>query len=341
MADSGSPSSSEDKFIAHVSAPSVTVQTEQLGPPGIKQFLTILAVMPNEQRRDEDRLHDRTERQFKVLGQLSKNPPATGDVKGDFGAQDGGSYLTLPDNAELIRVQTSQGTFEIKKNSSGEKSLIEFKCTARSHLEARRKFQTAVLPFLDHLSYMADCPVVIATLRIEDPKNYRVSIEYVSPYRKTTVNPGTAAIHMELQPVYAMYREAKNSYSDFYKFLCYYKILEGLLGKLRGELFSRAHAESIDLGRPKEVVPVCPEIPETYKPYVGKSIKAFFDTVLTPKFRNAVAHFVTDDGSILNMSSPEHIDRFAEVRYVSEICVRTAIGSYESMLNTLHGKRGA
>jgi methylamine utilization protein MauJ len=44
----------------------------------------------------------------------------------------------------------------------------------------------------------------------------------------------------EMKPVYAMYREAKNTDSDFYKFLCCYKIMEGLLGKMLANAFARA-----------------------------------------------------------------------------------------------------
>jgi len=44
----------------------------------------------------------------------------------------------------------------------------------------------------------------------------------------------------EMKPVYAMYREGKNSNSCFYGFLCYYKIMEGLLGGMRANAFARA-----------------------------------------------------------------------------------------------------
>ncbi len=317
--------------------PLTKIPVDSLGPSGVKGEIHILAIMANEQRIDEDRLQDKTERQFKVFGQLSKNPPATGDIKGDFSEEDGGSYLVLPDHAVMGRVRCDEGAFEIKKNSLGEKSLIDFECMANSPAAATRKFQAAVLPFLDYLSYITDCPVVVAMLRVEDPKNGRVAIEYISPYRKTTVNPHIANLFLEMGPVYAMYREAKNSHSDFYKFLCYYKILEGLLGTLRANVFSHARAVHIDLGRPKETVPSSPDIPAAYRAHIGKPIKTFFDGVLTPKFRNAVAHFITDDGGVLNMSSPDHIGNYAEVLYILELCVRAVIQSHEALLSKLHG----
>jgi hypothetical protein len=135
-----------------------------------------------------------------------------------------------------------------------------------------------------------------------------------------------------MAPVYAMYREAKNSFSDFYKFLCCYKILEGLLGTLRARVFVYARDRNIELERPKEKVPDLPEISPRFQTYVGKSIKAFFDEVLTPQFRNAAAHFVTDDGEILNMSSPDHIGSYAEILFVTESCVRTTIEVHEKLL---------
>lgn len=322
-------------------APSIEIPSDNLGLPGTKGQLHVLGILRNGQRRDEDRLYDQTERPFKVFGQLSKNPPSTGNIKGDFNAEDGNSYLALPDHAVFSRVRCADGVFEIKKNSAGEKSIVEFDCVATNPVNAKRKFQTSVLPFLDYLSFLANCPVVVGMLRVEDPKNDRTFIEYVSPYRKTMVNPHVANLFLELAPVYAMYREAKNSCSDFYKFLCYYKILEGLLGALRANVFSRARASHIDLPRPKETVPPYSEIPDKYKTHIGKPIKAFFDGVLTPKFRNAVAHFITDDGAVLNMSSPEHIDNYGELLYVLELCVRMVVESHEKLLRRLNVGHGA
>ena len=231
--------------------------------------------------------------------------------------------------------------FEIKKNNNGEMSLVQFECTATSTTDARMKFQSVVLPFLDYLSYLANCPVVVAMLRVKDLKNDSTTYRYVSPYRKATVNPYTNILFSELAPVYAMYREAKNSNSDFYEFLCYYKIVEGLLGTLRANVFSRARGAGITLKRTKEVLPDSEHLPNRYRAHVGKPIKAFFDEVMTPQFRNAVAHFATGDGTILNMSAPEHIDNYAEILFVCELCVRTVIQSHETLLKGFQSKDGA
>jgi len=321
-------------------SPSTNIPVESLGPAGIKGELHVLALMENEQRQDHDRLCDKSERSFKVAILLSKASAAVESIKGDFGPEDGGSYLLLPEEAILLRVRCAEGMFEFNKNSQGENSMVQFECTATAPSEARNKFQMVVLPFIDYLSYLANCPVVVATMRIEDLKNDRTTIEYISPYRKATVNPHISTFPIEMGPVYSMYREAKNSNSDFYKFLCYYKILEGLLGTLRANIFMRARDKGITLERTRESVPDSMHIPDRYRVHVGKPVKGFFDEVMTPQFRNAVAHFVTDDGAILNMSAPEHIDNFSEILFVCELCVRTVIQSHETLIKGLQSKDG-
>lgn len=126
-----------------------------------------------------------------------------------------------------------------------------------------------------------------------------------------------------------MYREAKNSHSDFYKFLCYQKIMDGLLGFLRSAVNQRARKLSIELQQRRDLVPDDPEIASTYLSHVGTPIKKFFDEVMTPQFRNAIAHFITKDGSILNLSAPATMLKHAEIMYVAELCVRELIESHQ------------
>ncbi len=317
--------------------PTASIPYEKLGPPGIHGELHILAILEKESRNEKDRLNDTSLRKFNITARLAKTPPVAEDIKGDFTPEDGGSFLlTLPESQNM-RVRCPYGVFEFKKNSKGEHSQIEFECETTTTAEAKRMFLNATLPFIDFIAYRANCPIHIATIKINDPKNDRQTIEYISPYRKVIVNPHSSNLLPELEPVFALYREAKNSHSDFYKFLCYHKLLEGLLGTMRSNLFKRAKDSGIKLTRKRDVIPNASDLEGKFKEYVGKPIKEFFDNILTPRFRNAVAHFITDDGAILNMSSPEHIDRYAEVLYITELSVRAVIDNYEAMVKELYG----
>jgi hypothetical protein len=169
-----------------------------------------------------------------------------------------------------------------------------------------------------------------------DTKHEITTVEYIGPHRQTVVHPHRAEFPIEMIPVYAMFREAKNANSEFYRFLCYYKILEGLLKKMKIDVIEMAKSSGVVLKHQKLIVPNHPEIHNKFHRYIGRSVNTFFDKVLTNEFRNAVAHFVLDNGSILNMSDPEHTDAYAALMLICELCVRRAIANHELLLNQIH-----
>lgn len=307
----------------------IELPADALGPAGIRGDLVVVADMENETRRDSERLNDVKRRPFKVAARLGKTALLTDGVKGDFGVEDGASYLVLPDQAVASRVRFSGGMMEFKKNASGEHSLLEFECESTTLNNAKTAFLEFALPFLDHRAYVANCPIFVQSIRVEDIDNQVQSIDYVSPYRASLIDQHIIEVPKDLAPVFAMYREAKNSHSDFYKFLCYHKMIDGLLGALRANLNTRARKLKIELQRERELVPDDPEIAQIFRKHIGTPIKSFYDNVLTPQFRNAIAHFITKDGGILNLSSPSTILSHAEIMYVSELCVRRLIESHQ------------
>lgn len=318
--------------------PSITLSLEQFGPAGVRHELHVLAMRADESRTDEERLHDTSVRKFKIAGRLGKiqNAPVSEGVKGDFTSKDGSSYFQSAQGARLTTLNSPEGEFKFGSNEQGELSIVEFECLARSPMEARHTFLLGALPFLDAITFSANSPSFVQTVRVEDVDNLRTPIEYVSPYRPAQVNAHTSQIFPEMRAVYAMYREAKNSNSDFYKFLCYHKLLEGMFGSLRSNLFQTAKSKNLVLKKKRDIIPHDSEISNEYRMFAGKPIKEFFDNVLTPKFRNAVAHFTTDDGDVLNMSAPLHIDSYSGVLYITELCVRQTIENFNGMLHELH-----
>jgi 2-hydroxychromene-2-carboxylate isomerase len=132
-----------------------------------------------------------------------------------------------------------------------------------------------------------------------------------------------------------MYREAKNSESDFYRFLCCYKLMEGLLGKMRADVVARAKAAGVSVQKERNVVPNDEHLAAELRAYVGTSMKAFFDQVLTARFRNAVAHFVTDDGIVLQMSSAAGLSAYASLALITDLCARELVASHERLLAQL------
>lgn len=212
---------------------------------------------------------------------------------------------------------------------------MEFECRARGIAEARQKFYAAVTAFIDHAAYATHSPVFIASLRIEDMKNSITTLVYTSPFRKQMLGSADL-LFLEMAPIYALYREALNSQSDPYKFLCYYKILEGLLGSLRKNLVKEIKSRNLQIQLPRQLVPNAPDLPPEIACYVGKAVQRFFDKLLTPRFRNAVAHFNTAQGGVLHVSAPDQIDEYAKIILLCELCVRKVVSDHEALLRAVH-----
>lgn len=315
--------------------PKMEFPTEKLGPSGIPSQLHVLALFPDEIRTDEDRLNDKSQRTFKIVATLAKAPSTNESIHGNITREDGASYIMAPPDAERIQLSGSKGSFQMMKNQAGELSFVECECIADSVFTARCLFQQAVLPVIDHLSYLNNCPILIDKISFSDPKNRCQIIDFTGIYHKVAISKTVTVLREEMRPIYSLYREAKNSFSDFYRFLCYYRILEGLLNSLRADYVLAAKAAGIDIKIQRQFVPDHPELQDHLREHVGKPLKAFFDNVLTPEFRNAVAHFATTDHGVLNMSDPIHLAKYAGMIHISELCARVAIADHEALLSNL------
>lgn len=332
MSDPNAP-----KLISTSKTSSISINPEDLGPPASRTILSIVPQFENRLTSNEQILADRTPRQFVVAARLSKTPSTTGEenqIKGDFDREDGASYLVAPPGRSAIRVETLTGNFDFKTNRAQELSMIEFKCTASTHLDARTTFMATVYPALDHLSYSYNVPLFVTVIRVFDATHQAAHIGVTSPYRRHMTGDSLNELFLEMRPIYAMYREAKNSTSDFYRFLCLYKIMEGLLGSMRSAASKTARKAGVTLGNQRLCVPDDVVAPSDLSSHVGKPIKEFFDQVLTKRFRHAVAHLQTK-GRILDVSAPAELEQFAGLALVTDLCTRELIAEHERILGQL------
>ena len=315
---------------------STQIEGSKLGVPGVPGVLIVVPRFLGDPRTEASRMHDNSVRKFKVSALLSKLKPL-GDthINGDFTEKDGASYLSLPVGAVGLKVVTLSGQFEVKINEVNEWSLIEITVNTISVQMARKLFLEAISPFIDSISYRANCPIWISRIRFEDEKNSVTTIEYIAPYPQSIINDHGRKVYQHLHPIYALYREAKNADSYFYRVLCYYKIMEGLLNKLRSDVHRSAKKHKIILNTFKDLVPYSVEYLPDQAKLVGKPIRTFFDEILRPEYRIAVAHFITENSSALNTSSAVEIGRFSSVILMSDLCARALIDAHERLLEQL------
>lgn len=327
------------KLVASSTIPSISISAEALGTPGARMTLHIVPQFAQSRKTDAAVLLDATRRAFIVAASLSKAPSIagrTGHIKGDFGEKDGDSYLTIPPSVDQLRIDTPWGRFHIKKNGIGELSLAELECLATTPPEARTMFIDAVYPVLDHLSYAYNVAMFITMIRVFDVTHQSTHVDCVGPYRHQVIANSMSRLFDEMKPAYAMYREGKNADSDFYKFLCFYKIMEGLLGKMRASAFARAKKAGLTPQIERDLVPDNNDLSAEIRAYAGKPIKAFFDEFLTSRFRNAVAHFQTNNG-VLHVSSSAELYAYANLAFVTDLCARVLIATHERLLAQLGG----
>ncbi|MFH1690464.1 MAG: methylamine utilization protein MauJ [Candidatus Eisenbacteria bacterium] len=314
-----------------------SIPIDKLGPPGHEGNLILSFANESDDRTERERMTDSTEREFDVMCVLNRRPDSSRSLQAGIAPSDGDSFLLVPDAVESVFLDTTAGRVTLSKNERGELAGARMKCAATSHSRALDTLNQALAPWLDYYSFKANVPVVIGTLHSIDVKNRTASTSFVSPHKSVVVPEGVGEMSPEIQPIYALYREAKNTSSNFYKFLCYHRILEGIYGggKLRANLMRSARRAGVNIVWPADRVPPTLGTDGLPADFVGRAISDVFNRELTSEYRRNVAHFRAKDGTILNPSSYSWNSKFAQVVRVSEACARTAMESYEKALEEL------
>jgi hypothetical protein len=226
-------------------------------------------------------------------------------------------------------IRTPFALYKLVTNALGEFSGASSRLRANSIGEASSIFLRGIVPFLDHISYIANVPLIIERVQCTDEKNAVQSFAYTTPYMEVAINPHESFLHYEMMPVYALFREAKNAESPIYRFRCYYKILEGIFRHLRPQLYRVAKEKSISLTSMREVIPDESHIRVSYPDIIGRPIQEYFERDLTSDFRDPAAHFILDPNEFLSISDPVVTNKYIDILWPAEICCRTVIAQQE------------
>lgn len=254
-----------------------------------------------------------------------------------FDKETGGSYFLVSDDTVKFKIASATGVVcEAEFNEKNQMAAVSMHCQARTADEARAIFFETVRPWLDYLCFLADVPYHIDQLSIVDEVHHVQTVEVVHEELSKVISAGTVNFNIALAPYLAMYREGKNSSSVIYKFLCYFKMLEGVFGDFQPKLMKAAVAEGIPTDTLSHKVPTPGQFDNCdveQMAYVGKSIQKYKEMYLTKAYRDAVAHFKLDDGTSLNASDFATIDRYANVLPMLENCCRATISNLHTFLS--------
>jgi hypothetical protein len=204
--------------------------------------------------------------------------------------------------------------------------LISDPFYALSRSAAEKVASTSMRSLLSNLSAQLDIPLIIELIEVTEVATNARGISFTAPFPVTAmaVSAEESAEDPELRHTMALYREALNSNTPIYRFLCFYKIIEtsrnrwnrldsnqkAALGPLRkGERIPTRQKVEMDKWL-KAIFHVNRDwddqilqgifIPEV----LGKKINDIFDNQLRP-LRHKVAHGSLDSGEFLLLDESE------------------------------------
>lgn len=299
------------------------INRDVLPPAGFTDYLVILDKFDKDNRLDEDRLEDKKEREFLVKAILSKDIKFTKNI--DLEIDKGSSFLIDNTGAVRIQIDNSFGSINCLKNEFNEIFAFESSIKSTDANTATQIFNKSLYPFVDFISFYSNTPIIISKISCLDLKNNVRIISYSVPYQDIIINPHFGTIYQELMPIFALYREAKNNHSHFYKFLCYYKILEGIFRSIRPARIHKIKKTGKEIFGYEENVPFHKDISDKHSELIGKKIQNVFNDFFTNEFRNVVAHFILKDGRVLNVSEYKTNEEFNNAVLLLELCVRIVI----------------
>lgn len=303
------------------------VTIKKLGYPGSESDLLFLPKFEKDPRTDHDRLYDKRNRKFEIKAVLNKSSVLLHDINFYFDRKEGSSFISVDPKLSYVKIDYKDGSYKLFKNDANELSTIEFECICTSTDQALSIFYEAIMPLLDHLSYSFNVPIFVEKILGNDIINDTVFGMLKVPYPQKVLHQYENRLPNEMKPIFALYREAKNSGSNYYKFLCYYKILEGIYKHVRPQIFKIARKNSTTISTRKELVPEHEEIIESHKKYIGKSIHTVYKNYLRQEFRNAIAHFLSDDEEPFIVSDYRtNIKISSNITFI-EICCRAVISN--------------
>jgi hypothetical protein len=256
--------------------PPVTADVDMLGLPGMQQHLLMRRHYknPNDSRNAGDLGGMRGE--YKVVFTLSRpgfpllperRYSASSNLKGDSHLAIAKPALKFLDGNEFDQIEIEGNTpdghfvFTGYRNDKGFLGKIESETfDADNFSHGALKAHQALAPALSRISLYLDIPVHIYQMDVTELRTGNVRMSITAPFSEV---PASMTPYYgpsdQLRKYASLYREALNSNSPNYQFLCLYKIIEGLRDR-RQRLRTQAAVEAKARGEkppsyPEERIP--------------------------------------------------------------------------------------
>jgi Methylamine utilization protein MauJ len=230
----------------------------------------------------------------------------------------------------VLQAQTEDGYFQLTCLANRRGFLAQVTCEkalANNFVDARMKVTRAFTSSLSNISLHIDTPLVIYQTDVVEVATGNRSMSILAPFQERAI-PGipAKAFSKEFRAYASLYREALNSNTAVFQFLCYFKIMEGIQARRR-RFAMEAKAKGLAASVPVEVVPangaefvpwlttIFPFL-EDWDQYTleftflsmarGKKFNRIIEDYLRP-IRLRIAHAVLDSGE-MTLSADDELD---------------------------------
>jgi len=248
-------------------------------------------------------------------------------------------------DADRIVLQLLGGNYQIIGLADKDGFLGKLVCEldANSNQAAEMEAYGSLAPFLSAWSMNVDIPIHVETIQVTNLATHVSFLRVVTPHFEMNFGGGTQPFFLDEFCQYAsIYREGLNTNSAFYRFLCFYKIIESLIAK-RGREAGARKAAGLDPRRAYERIPekwedILALLKRLYpwrdswdqmaigqilpSEVLGQSVTAIRDRHFRP-LRLGIAHALLDRGEItVILDKMEYIQEVNKWLPLCRICAR-------------------
>ena len=233
---------------------------------------------------------------------------------------------------KVMHIQMPSDNMDIKLYKNDENRLRMISCRIRSidRNDALRKGYNLVARFLSYQTFVYSSSSSIFAMRIEDEFNQATWECKPQPTEPAPLYfPSEVGVSKELDVLFSIYRDAKNTFSPFYRFLCYYKILEAFYE--HRYVFSAADAvikdKNLRISRPKRSITKAMVIKSMLhhrmSEFIGKTYGKYFE-YLRSNERIMVAHVFPSDKTkeIADLNDYDLYSEFVSLGNLTELIAR-------------------
>ncbi|MFX0202352.1 MAG: methylamine utilization protein MauJ [Candidatus Hodarchaeota archaeon] len=239
-----------------------------------------------------------------------------------------------------IDEMSRQVTVRFQPNTDGRLWSVVFIVSDTNPKSAFRYCYDRLSPLLSFWALMTGSGFAILGLRIIDTGHgakWKVVPQHSRP--EEFAIPASMTIGGEHGAMLSLYREARNSQSPFYRFLCCYKILEAWYRNR--DIFSYAdrivRENNLPFRRPPRTVThemlVISMVFSRHPEFRDVRFGRFFE-LLNP-WRRSVAHAITDEGEFLNFDRYESLIEIGPIANLTELVTRQVLLDESALLQDI------